>query len=302
MPARLSVHLPDHAALVRVIEDGALITLGRSDDCTVTVAHPSVSRRHAEVVNLEGAWYVRDLDSKNGIRIGGELVAHGRVGDDDWFSIGDVFCQLRALSDEQAVELDRRATVARGNSAAWLLKLEQADTHDALLRELLAAIVELAGCRRGFLIAGNPGTGLKVAACAGVTEEELAAARFAGSSSAVQRAIRERRPVYFAEPDDHAWLKGRASVIGQGLRALVALPLVHEGRLLGVAYADSDDPGKTFTELDAALLEAFAEQAAIGLAARGLADALASLESWLALDAGRPRRTRLPSWDKLAAS
>jgi GAF domain-containing protein len=67
---------------------------------------------------------------------------------------------------------------------------------------------------------------------------------------------------------------------------------VHRGRLLGVAYADSDEPGKVFTELDLEILAAFTEQAALLLAARGLDEALARIESCLLVDAsGRAQRS-----------
>ena len=111
----------------------------------------------------------------------------------------------------------------------------------------------------------------------------VAARSIARSSSAA--------PVYLSDRRDHEWLQDKASVIARGIRALASLPLQHEGRLLGVAYADTDDQAKIFTDLDADLLEAFAERASNALAAIEIDATLARMES--AFAGGRARATAL---------
>lgn len=301
MPARLVIHLPDAAALVRFVNDGAALTLGRSPECDVPLDHASVSRRHAELAHAGDHWRVRDLGSKNGVRIGGARVMEGRVASGQWFSIGDVFCEFDEVTEQTAQVAAERAQVKRQNSRAWTERIDGARSHDELLSGLITAIVELAECRRGFMLAGNPVTGLKVRACYHVTPDEIGGSHFEGSSGAIERALRERRPVFLTNATDHAWLRGRASVIAGGIRALASVPLVHEGRLLGVAYADSDEAGKVFTELDEEILAAFAQHAAIAIAATGLADSLEHLESWLRVGSGGTTAVEsgAPRWDML---
>ena len=301
MPARLVIHLPDAAALVRFVEPDAATTLGRAPDCELMLDHQSVSRRHAELVHAGDHWRLRDLGSKNGLRIGGARVMEGRIEPGQWFSVGDVFCEFDEVAPGQAVAAAERAQRRRENSRAWTQRIEAAKSRDEMLAGSIAAIVELAECRRGFLLAGNPVQGLRVRACFHTTPEELAGTRFEGSSSAIERSIRERRPVFLSNASDHAWLRGRASVIAGGIRALAAVPLVHEGRLLGVAYADSDEQGKLFTELDAELLEAFAQHAALALTVGGLAEDLQQLESWLSVSSGgsAERAGEAPEWAAL---
>ena len=301
MPARLVIHLPDAAALVRFVDDGAGLTLGRAPECDLVLDHASVSRRHAEIAHTGDHWRVRDLGSKNGVRIGGARVMEGRVASGQWFSVGDVFCEFDEVTEQTALVAAERAQVKRQNSRAWTQRIDDARTHDELLSGLITAIVELAECRRGFMLAGNPVTGLKVRACYHVTPDEIAGSQFEGSSGAIDRALRERRPVFLTNATDHAWLRGRASVIAGGIRALASVPLVHEGRLLGVAYADSDETGKVFTELDEEILGAFAQHAAIAIAASGLADSLEHLESWLSVGSGGTAAVEAgaPRWDML---
>ncbi|MDB4933814.1 MAG: uncharacterized protein JWP87_786 [Labilithrix sp.] len=53
------------------------LTIGRAPDCTVTIDHPSVSRRHA-ALHVEDGIYVEDLGSSNGTRVGGRRLEANR--------------------------------------------------------------------------------------------------------------------------------------------------------------------------------------------------------------------------------
>jgi adenylate cyclase len=85
--------------------------------------------------------------------------------------------------------------------------------------------------------------------------------------------------------DDRAWLRQQASVVALGLRSLVCLPLEANGELVGAVYADSDALGRLFTSLDAELLRAFAQQAALTLLAARVDGRLAAIAQSLSLNA-----------------
>jgi len=53
------------------------IVIGRSKDCDIRVSDPNVSRRHAELRQEGATYWLVDLDSTNGIEIGGRR--HKRV-------------------------------------------------------------------------------------------------------------------------------------------------------------------------------------------------------------------------------
>ncbi|MEZ5219277.1 MAG: DUF3662 and FHA domain-containing protein [Ilumatobacteraceae bacterium] len=46
-------------------------TIGRLPECTVILADPNVSRRHAELRNVSGTWIISDLGSTNGVKLNG---------------------------------------------------------------------------------------------------------------------------------------------------------------------------------------------------------------------------------------
>jgi predicted DNA-binding ribbon-helix-helix protein len=286
MHATLCFHLPDQPALLRVIDPQSdEIVIGRGEDNAIVLPHASVSRRHASMRYDSQGWWVEDLGSTNGVRIGGHRVLRERLGHRDWFSLGDVFCEFQHARDDELAAYAARAERRRQTSGMWLGRLAEARDRDALLAGLIAAIVQLSECRRGFLLAGDLQSGLSTVACYGVTPVESAGRQFSGSNGAIIRAIHERKSILVNDPSTTDWASGRRSVVGRGLRALVALPILYRDRLLGVAYADSDAVGKLFTELDEEILGAFSQQASVLLAARGIDDSLARLESCIQADA-----------------
>jgi len=59
------------------------VYIGRREDCTITINHPTVSRLHARLEPTEKGWLVLDLGSANGTLVNGKRVveAHLRPGD-----------------------------------------------------------------------------------------------------------------------------------------------------------------------------------------------------------------------------
>ena len=302
MPAKLAIHVPTQAVAIHVLADGADLTLGRSADNDCVLAHDSVSRRHARLFNDGERWIVEDLGSKNGVRVNGSRVERADLADDQWLAIGDVFCEFEKVAPEAVAHLNARAQHRRQSSQLWIDRIATTDSTDKLVDTLLGGIVDIAECRRGFLLVMDTEGALRVRACHAMAASDLDGVAFSGSRSAVDRAILERRPVYLSDHRDHDFLQDKASVIAHGIRALSALPLQHEGRLLGVAYADTDDQAKVFTDLDAELLEAFAERAANALAAIELDAKLARMESAFA-GSGTPSPqwpVGAPAWTDIA--
>jgi len=300
VPAKLSIHVPTQAVAIRVLPDGADVVVGRVPECDCVLAHDSVSRRHARIRHTaEDGWTIEDLASKNGIRVDGNRVARAALAADQWLAIGDVFCEFERVAPEAVEHLRARAAERRHSSQLWIDRIANTDNVERLMDTLLSGIVDIAECRRGFLLVADAGSNLRVRAVRAMDSADIGGRAFSGSRSAVDRSILERRPVYLSDRRDRDWLHDKASVVAQGIRALASLPLQHEGRLLGVAYADTDDEAKVFTDLDADLLGAFAERASAALAAIELDARLAHMESALASTTGRTGAA--PAWTDIAA-
>lgn len=267
MPARLTAYLPEGAAVERLLETGDDLQLGRAPPSGMIIDHPSVSRVHSRLEPAGDTWRVLDLGSKNGSFVDG-LPADGQpLPAHAWLRFGDVTCEFQGM-DVDALQRAREHSAARRTASTFhQRKLEEAQPPSELLQATLAAVLDLAGCERGFLLI-NDHRGPTVHAWLGLDGDIVAAPAFAGSRGAVDRALRERQPVVVNEVGSDARFAGRASVIAGGLKALVCLPLVSGDEVLGLAYADSRKPGHAITTLELELLAAFSERAALWLAAR----------------------------------
>ena len=62
--------------------------LGRSKDCDIKVPDPNVSRRHAEIRREGSTYTLVDLDSTNGIEVGGRRVKQLTLEDGTRFTLG----------------------------------------------------------------------------------------------------------------------------------------------------------------------------------------------------------------------
>ncbi|MGH7128232.1 MAG: FHA domain-containing protein, partial [Planctomycetaceae bacterium] len=48
------------------------LLIGRRSRCDVTLVFPNVSSHHCRLDLINGYWHVRDLNSRNGIKVNGE--------------------------------------------------------------------------------------------------------------------------------------------------------------------------------------------------------------------------------------
>jgi len=69
-----------------IYADGCII--GRGDECTDRINDPAVSRKHAEIVYMNGRVVIRDLGSRAGTRVNLVRTGESRLADGDKISIG----------------------------------------------------------------------------------------------------------------------------------------------------------------------------------------------------------------------
>lgn len=292
--ARLIAYPPDGAAVTRWLESGKRLRIGRAPECGLVLLHPSVSRAHAEIQHDDRGWRLRDLGSKNGCYIDGLQARDERLPASCWLRLGDTHCEFVEFDPAQAQALLEREDERRARTQAMTRQMAKQTEVIGLLDEILHGVVELAGCSRGFLLLAD-GEEFRVRAALladGQTRDKPDATVFTGSVGAVQRALRERRPVVVNEVSSEAWLARRDSVSGSGLQSLICMPLFDATRVIGAVYADRHRAGEPITQFDVELLGAFAETASLWLLARQALRSLDDAPRWstiVASSAAAPR-------------
>jgi pSer/pThr/pTyr-binding forkhead associated (FHA) protein len=96
-----------------------VILIGRHPDCDVRIDSQKVSRRHCCVAMAYDRLLIRDLGSRNGVRVNGRLLEESRLNAGDELAIGPILFRLEAEEEEAPVVKSPagRAAIA-GNPAA----------------------------------------------------------------------------------------------------------------------------------------------------------------------------------------
>lgn len=64
------------------------LTIGRREKCDIPLRFPNISLIHCELSFRDGYWYIRDLNSTNGIKVNGTRVQEKMLHPKDEISIG----------------------------------------------------------------------------------------------------------------------------------------------------------------------------------------------------------------------
>jgi adenylate cyclase len=76
------------------------LTVGRRESCDICMRYPNISGLHCELLFRDGFWYVRDLNSTNGIKVNGTRVQETLLQPGQELTIG----QRRYLIQYELVE------------------------------------------------------------------------------------------------------------------------------------------------------------------------------------------------------
>lgn len=267
MSARLTIVRGDGPAREYLLDDDAQYRVGRGADCDICIDDAELSRRHARISRFAGQWQIVDLGSKNGVVAGGRRVKHAPLGDGEWIGLGSLLLRFDLVSEATRRDAEARATGLRQLTVEGRRRIDAAEDPVQVLRRLMRSVLSISGTERAFAMLTQPDGDMEVACTHNMDCRALAEPAFAGCRSAVRKALAAGAAVIACDAQTDPGLAGSQTVVRAQTRALVCLPLVVLDRTVGLIYADSQAPGKFFTELDASLLEELAEHAALVVAA-----------------------------------
>ncbi len=90
---QLQIHYVD-LGVQRLADLKGEMSVGRTEGNDLVLNHPSVSRKHAKFEPRNGAWWIVDLKSTNGVKVNGNLITEAPVNTGDKISIGSVQLEL----------------------------------------------------------------------------------------------------------------------------------------------------------------------------------------------------------------
>jgi signal transduction histidine kinase len=164
-----------------------------------------------------------------------------------------------------------------------------------VLETAIEQVIRFVGAERGFILLVEIETGRVWGEALRNIEKTILEATLSGeltdgsaaiSKTLVDQVLETRQPIVSMNAMEDPRFAGRQSVQFHNLRSVLCVPLLAQGRLLGIIYLDNRLKSGAFTDRHLAMLTAFAHQAAGAIDnARLYANLQHSLETQLRLQA-----------------
>ena len=281
-------------------ELAAFNTIGRHPDNTIQILDRIISKEHAQIQRAaDGRYLLRDLRSLNGTFMRGERVADHYLSDNDEFTMGST--RIIFADKPKTDDVLNRVTIAPGLTESHIRGRIQANTGDfmperqigdekilrrdyerlrighelaravgseldldKLLPKILDKAFELVGADRGVILLQNDKND-KLEPRYVKTRSGKSDPNIVLSNTVMTEVTTNKAAVLSSDATMDARFSGAHSIIMQGIRSTMTLPLLHSNELLGIMHLDSLFTSNAFTEKDLQVCTGMAAQAAISI-------------------------------------
>jgi len=275
------------------------MVMGRGTECEIVLADPNSSRQHAEISFRKGRFWIKDLDSRNGVTVNGVRTAESELSTGDVLRLGKLGyrfvskarstrtfsipkLQLDSLDDSNAhqEEVDR----FEGFVPPSLVSLEgyQRVTHclqtvydvaeslagvtdvEQILARILSPVLTAVSADRAFVVLRNTADGdFKIRASR--LKNESSTHPIVLSRSIIKRVVTEKVALLVADVTLDERFDSQHSIVSQGIRSLMCAPLAIGPTVFGLLVVDTIESRRVFNSEDLKMLSAIARQASVAL-------------------------------------
>lgn len=280
-------------------ELAAFNSIGRHPDNTIQILDRIISKEHAHILRgPDGRYVLKDLRSLNGTFLRGERIAEHPLSDGDELMMGST--RILFAERPKVDDVLHRVTIAPGlteshirgriqaNPGDFMPERQIADEKilrrdyerlrighelaravgneldlDRLLPKILDKAFELVGADRGVILLRDA-TGALVPRYL-KTRSGKSDPNIVLSKTVIAEVESNKAAVLSSDATMDARFSGAHSIIMQGIRSTMTLPLLHAGDLLGIMHLDSVLASNAFTEKDLQVCTGMAAQAAVSI-------------------------------------
>lgn len=254
-PDRYSILIRDRHGFERTIPLHRSITLGRQSQSDLVLSDSMISRNHLRIEQMDNAWWVEDSGSSHGSYIKDQRITRTlwEVGSTLRLADGAYFLTLKA-EDMMAPEMNLHAILQIAHLLSGQVEL------DELLEQTMDRLLSLSNTNRGFLMLPEGGElVVKVRRNLGdQIENDIHL-----SMSSVRRVFENGEAIWIHNVTSDENMMAQQSIMDLQLKTILCLPLMVQGRCIGVAYLDSR---RIVTEpVDRATFEAIVSLCAVAI-------------------------------------
>lgn len=266
-------------------------TIGRLPDRDLVLSHPFVSRKHAEILYENGAFWIHDCDSRHGTFVNGKRIDRQQLASNDAIHFGSLDGPMLRFDAQGGASnstirdlLGQIQAISSPNSdlekLRWFLeaarKLNDVGAVDQILASLIETTLQLTKVERGYVFLKNEAGDLKLAVGRSSSGECLVD-DLTLSHTAIMQATRTAGEYMVTDTLTAESGARTDSMVAQSIRTVICIPLRRRRseaarkpgesdavaqEILGVLYLDSRlNPGK-LTQVDNDLLKTIATEAA----------------------------------------
>lgn len=288
-PAEVTVFSPLLAPTSHQLA-GELVTIGRASDCVIPVKDRYLSRKHAELLAVDGKWTLRDLGSANGTYLNGNRVsADSPLKSGDRIRLGDTELLFQseystdrfiAISDSRLTPtisipiqeiIDNRQDQLTGKSLdrfRILNALAMELLEDRPLDQLFGFIVDrimdhLQPSRAAIGLLTENGKALASVELRRQNKKDTSELLI--SQTLLAEVVEEKKALAFVDIGVDDKLSRAQSIVMQGIHSVVCAPLLIQNAVAGVLYVDYYYTQKSLSEEDVRLVGQIARFAAAKL-------------------------------------
>jgi len=272
-------------------------TLGRHPDNSIQVLDRIVSKEHSRItLGPDGRYVIRDVGSLNGTFVNGEKVSKRVLKSGDQISLGNTTYRFTEDRPQDKVPVrkvtmtpDQVQSQVQSTLSASSRFLPAADIKDiavlradyeklriahelsqrlsidadldTLLQKIVDEAFQLIRADRAVILLVDPETDELVARYIRQKRDE----EIKLSKSILDEVRNKKRAVLSSDAMVDERFKAAKSIIMQGIRSTMCVPLLYNDKLLGVMHVDSMLATGAFTERDLLLFSGIATQAAVAI-------------------------------------
>lgn len=276
-----------------------LTTIGRHPDNTLQILDRIVSKEHAQIIRQpDGRFLFRDLGSLNGSFFRGERLADRLLEEGDEITLGST--TLRYVDQNVTESLLHKVTISPSATETLIRQrlkpaspshefLPEKDIVDAevlrrdyeklrlahelgrsiglevnldvLLEKIIMKAFELIPADRGVILLMEEGVPQpRIAKTRHGKNEQIVL-----STSILNEVVQNKAAVLSSDATMDSRFSSAQSVIMQGIRSTMTVPLLHHDVLLGIMHLDSMIATNAFVEKDLQIFASIASQAAVAI-------------------------------------
>jgi phosphoserine phosphatase RsbU/P len=266
---------------------GPAVSIGRASDCSIPIKDRYLSRKHAEIVAVNGSWMLKDLGSANGTYLNGSRVERDhilkpgdriRLGDteivfeaqehntDRLFAVAETTASPTiAISVHEIADRPDEQDVSRLQT---LTLLARELIEDRPMEELFGFIVDrvmehLHPSRAAIALLGHDGKSFTKVEVR--RQDASDSAELMISHTLLAAMVEGKKALAFIDVSVDEKLARAQSIIMQGIHSILCAPLMIGDAVVGVIYVDYLFTQRQISEEDVRLIAQIGRFAAIKL-------------------------------------